>query len=87
MTCVTVESKIVHVGASQMVTIPYSARSISLTVKTGSVTVAIAAGIPVVVSAGLSHTWAVDGPDEILTEEFVFTGDASADAYVTVTRE
>lgn len=83
----TVRSELVHIAPSQVVNIPYSARSISLTVKLGNVTASIAGGPGVIVSAGLSHTWSVDGPDEILVEDFQFTGDLTADAYLTITRE
>ncbi len=82
-----VESTIVHISDGQVANIPYAARSISLSVKAGTVSAVIGGAAAVVVTAGMSHTWSVDGPDEILTDGFTFTGGTPADAYVTITRE
>lgn len=83
----TVEAQLVRINPTDVVNVPYAARSISLTVATGNVTVSIAGGLGVIVGTGISHTWAVDSADEKLSDAFTFTGDATAVAYLTITRE
>lgn len=72
------------------VNIPAGARSVTVTVVTGTPTVAIGGGAAVTLAAGMTLTWAVDrgGPDgETLQDAFVVTGLAGHDFLVHTTRE
>ncbi|MFI0934581.1 hypothetical protein ACH4RG_23025 [Streptomyces sp. NPDC021019] len=68
------------------VTIASGARSVTLTVLTGPVTVNLGQGVTTI-PTGVTLTWSVDGPGETLAEAFAFTGVAGSDFLVISTRQ
>lgn len=68
------------------VTIATGARSVTLIVLTGPVTVNLGQGVQTI-PTGVTLTWSVDGPGEALAEALAFTGVAGSDFIVTSTRQ
>lgn len=68
------------------ITIPAGARSVSVNVLVGPVTVNLGQGVTTL-PTGTVFTWAVDGPGETLNDAFAFTGVAGSDVIVTSTRQ
>lgn len=73
------------VGAGT-ITIPTNARSITVTVNAGTPTVQIGSSAAIGLVKNLSLTWGTDGSNEDLSDQFVFTGIAGSDFYVTTSR-
>lgn len=67
-------------------TVASGARSVSVSVLTGPVTVNLGQGVTTL-PTGYSATWAVDGPGETVADTFTFTGAAGSDFIVNTTRQ
>lgn len=82
----TLDSTVQRQTNAGTVTVAAGARSVTLVVLTGPVTVNLGQGV-MTIPAGVTLTWAVDGPGETLAEAFAFTGVAGSDFIVTSTRQ
>lgn len=73
-------------GAGNIV-IATKPRSVTLVVLAGTVSLNLGTSLAQSIPAGVTLTWAVDGPGESLVDTFTFTGVAGSDFIVTSTRQ
>lgn len=79
-------STIDRVIGVDVLTISPNARSVTVAVNAGNPTVQVGSNTAVSLVPGLSFTWGTDDRDEDLADEFVFTGIAGSDFFVTTSR-
>lgn len=79
---VTVDPHVQRQTGAGNVVVPAGARSVSITVLAGDVSLAINGDAAVLLPAGLGLSWGVDDCSQTLADSFTFTNDAGGDDFI-----